>query len=285
MKNGSSIARKICWHDVTHEIFHVLTCCMLLASVASSQATQNRPEKLAYGADKANVPVAIAKIKQGDFGLVDIELIAQAGAVEAIPILKEQFVISQDPLTKEKLASALVKLGNKDEVYWNFLVEQATPALNSDAPSVSKFDSQGKRVPGLSSEFATWAEAHNILPSVAAQNARYWVPVKVMLLAETGDPRAVPLLRQGLLSPNYQIQAAAARGLAEAQDKDSIPLIVDACKRAPADEASAIAEPLAYFDDLQAQTAVQTYLTKDELQTLHDARTRGSTPYHYVAAQ
>jgi hypothetical protein len=70
----------------------------------------------------------------------------------------------------------------------------------------------------------------------------------VGLLALTGDPRAIPVLRRGLLSPNYQIEIIAALGLADFVDKGSIPLIIiEACSKAPAEAAAAIAEALVYF--------------------------------------
>ena len=247
--------------------------------VAYGQAGQPQPEKLAYGIDKANVPDAIAKVKSGDFALVHVELIAEAGAVEAIPILKEQFVRSQDPLKKAKIADALVRLGDKDDTYWDYLVQLVTPAIESDAPDFMSYDEQGKALPGPSPAFQAWAKVHNASPD--AEDSLYWLPGKVMMLGETGDPRAIPLLRQALLSPNHQIEAMAAQGLAEIQDKDSIPLIIEACQKAPAEAASAIADSLVYFDDPRAQGAVDTYIAKDTAKLLRDARAKGKKPFHY----
>ena len=248
--------------------------------VAYGQAGQPQPEKLAYGIDKANVPDAIAKVKSGDFALVHVELIAEAGAVEAIPILKEQFARSQDPLTKAKIAAALVRLGDKDDTYWDYLVQLATPAIESDAPDFMSYDEQGKALHGPSPAFLAWTKTHNASPE-AGEDSLYWLPGKVLLLGETGDPRAVPLLRQALLSPNHLIEAAAARGLAEIQDKDSIPMIIEACRKAPAEAASVIADSLVYFDDSRAQSAVDTYIAKDTAKLLRDARAKGKKPFHY----
>src|SRR5260370_39289585 len=79
----------------------------------------------------------------------------------------------------------------------------------------------------------------------------YLAPGPVGLLALTGDPRAVPLLRRALWSPNYMIEIMGAMGLAKIQDKESIPWIIEACRRAPAEAAAVIAESLIYFDDLK----------------------------------
>ncbi len=247
---------------------------------------QNQPNKLAYAADRANVPDAIAKVKSGDFALVHVEMIAEAGAVEAIPILKEQFLRSQDPFVKAKIASALVRLGDKDDIYRDFLVKQATPALESDAPDFMNFDPQAKTGAGPSPEFIAWAKAHNVPPNgpdgTAAEDAMYWFPGKVMLLGSTGDRRAIPLLRQALLSPNHMIEIAAANGLAEIQDEDSIPLIIEACKKAPAAVAGLIAESLIYFDDTEAKSAVDTYVPKDRAKILREARAQGKKlPYSH----
>jgi hypothetical protein len=100
------------------------------------------------------VPDAIAKVKSGEFAAVHVDMIATAHAVEAIPILKQQFVrVKDDPLLKAKIAAALVRLGDKDHTYWDFLAKVATPALQSDAPEFMSYDSQGKAIPAPSPEF------------------------------------------------------------------------------------------------------------------------------------
>jgi hypothetical protein len=251
----------------TREIMLLFAWCALLTGVAYGQTEQSQPDKLAYGADKANVSEAIDKVKQGNFALVHIELIAKAHAVQAIPILKTQFVRSQEPRTKAKIASALVRLGDKDDTYWDFLVKQATLAVESPAPML--VNPQGKSEPGqLSPAFVDWASAHNVSPDPV-----YGLPGYVILLGETEDPRAVPLLQRGLLSPNYFIETAAAEGLAQIQDKDSIPLIIEACQRAPSDVAAAIAlHSLIHFNDPRAQSAVDSYLPKDTVKAIREEK-------------
>jgi hypothetical protein len=68
------------------------------------------------------------------------------------------------------------------------------------------------------------------------------------------------------------IEIFAAMGLAEIGDKESIPLIIDASKRAPAEPAAAIAESLVYFDDISAQSAVDQLVPKDRAKLVRDAR-------------
>lgn len=266
--------------QINRNVNLLLVLSALLIAVAYGQ--QNQPNSLAYAADRSNVPDAIAKLKSGNFALVHVELIAKAGAVEAIPFLKEQFVRSQDPLIKAKIASALVRLGDRDDLYWDFIVKQATPAVESDAPDFMNFDSQSGTGSGPSPEFSTWAKAHGVSPESAGQDSMYWLPGKLMLLASTGDQRAISLLRRALLSPNHQIEIAAAMGLAELHDKDSVPLIIEACKRSPAGAAAAIAESLVYFNDAEAQSAVDTYVPKERAKLLRESREQGKkSPLSY----
>lgn len=256
---------------------NLLMLAALLTAMAYGQ--QNQPNSPAYTADKANVADAIAKLKSGHFALVHVDMIAKAGAVEAIPTLKEQFSRGQDPLVKARIASALVKLGDKDDIYWDFLVKQVTPAVESDAPDFMNFDPQAKTGAGPSPDFVAWANAHNVPPNgpngSAAEDVMVWFPGKVLLLGLTGDRRAIPLLRQALLSPNHMVENAAAIGLAEIHDRDSIPLIIEACKKAPPAAAGLIAESLIYFDDAEAQSAVDTYVAKDRAKLLREDKARG----------
>ncbi len=96
-------------------------------------------------------------------------------------------------------------------------------------------------------------------------------------MANTGDPRGVPLLRAvPLKSPNFMMVKLAADGLAQAKDKDSVPLIIDACKRALASAAELLAESLVYFDDPDAQKAVDQYVTPKTAKIFRVARANGT---------
>jgi len=196
----------------------------LVASIAYGQAVQTQAGTRSYELNKTNVDGAIARVKSGNFLAVDVDMIRRGGAVEAIPILKEQFVRVREPLLKGKIASVLVSLGSKDDSYWDFLVRLAAPALESDAPDFMSYDSQGRSKPGPSPEFAAWAKGHDVTPNgpngTAAEDSVYIFPAEVALLGTTRDPRAIPLLRRGLLSPNH-MRAAPPFAVFEGRDKDS----------------------------------------------------------------
>jgi hypothetical protein len=254
-----------------------LVCCALLISSAYRQEKPNQPEKLAYAVDPANVPDAIANLKSGKFAAVHVDMIVRAGAVEAIPSLKEQFVRVEDPMLRAKIAGALVIFhADKDDTYWNFLLKYATPALESDAPDFLNYDAQGKSSSGPSPKFEAWMKTHNLSPSSELfENSFYMMPISMLMLGWTRDARSIPLLRRGLASPNHQIEIFAVMGLAEIGDKGSIPLIIDACRRAPADAAAAMAQFLVYFDDPAAQSAVDQYVPKDRAKMYREARAQG----------
>jgi HEAT repeat protein len=208
----------------------------LLPRLSHGQATQRPPTAL----DDA---IATASSKSSVVSPRDVVVIAEAGSVQAIPALEEQFKRATDVDTKVSIASGLVKLKDRDNTYWNFLLEQATLAVDSNTPDPVYSQSQGKMaVP--SPELQAWADAHNASVDAAWQNAAIEIPGKVLQLATTGDPRGIPLLRRGLESHNYLIAAEAAKGLAQIQDKQSIPLIIAAAQKAPTGYSSLIAESL-----------------------------------------
>ncbi len=251
---------------------------------AQTQSPQQPPleqaGKLPYGVDRANVPDAIAKVKSGDFFALHVDVIARADAVEAIPLLREQFARIQDPLLKDKIAAALVRLGDKDEIYWNYLVKEAKVALDNDAPSFVSYDAEGKTVGGPSPEFEAWLanRGESVDPGAFLENLTYFLPGKVLNLGWSRDPRAVPYLREGLNSANRMIQIMAALGLAEIGDDDSIPFIINACQKAPKEVALVIAESLVYFDDNSAQSAVDQFIPKETARIFREARSTGQKP-------
>jgi HEAT repeat protein len=105
----------------------------------------------------------------------------------------------------------------------------------------------------------------------------YTLPGDVMMMAITGDPRGIPILRQGLSSSNYGVRNAALVGLALIQDKDSIPAMIQAANNAPPGMRDLLARPLVFFDDPRAQTASQEMIKdKRVLQKMQEtARTKG----------
>jgi HEAT repeat protein len=260
-------------------MFRILLSCGLLAGIAHGQA-DHAQQATRPVASKSKVAVAVARVRAGNFNGYDVELIREAGAIEAIPDLEKQFARASEPLDKAKIAVALLALGDKKDVHWNFLVQLVKPVLESDAPNPVQNDPLGKAMPGLSLEFIAWTKSHNQSPDEAGEDAIYVFPGEMLLLGGTRDPRAIPLLRQALSSPNEMIEIAAARGLAEIQDASSVPLIVDLCKKAPAETASLIAESLVYFDDPQAQSAVDAYVPKEKAKALRETRKKGEGALH-----
>jgi HEAT repeat protein len=285
--------RKIGFRCAMLGIFPLWVLCILTISMADGQGEQTQAYRRAEERFQniGSVADAVKKVKQGKFGGVHVEEIARAGAVEAIPALKEQFARSLDPSQKDDLdpgnkaeiASALVRLGDKDPIYWDFLVKQANEAIESDAPFPREFDSRGKMLDDhFSPAFLQWAKDQGLSPGDAGQKAVYELPGKLVFLGETGDPRGLPLLRRAMSSSNYMIQIMAAKGLAKLLDKDSIPVIVAACERAPADMVAAIAEALAFYDDPQAQSAAETYLPKELVKALRETRqVPGNDPFFH----
>jgi hypothetical protein len=240
--------------------------CPLPLRLAHAQEVQNTPTEL---------DSAMARVGAGDVSNPrDVVVIANAGAVQAVPVLEEQFKRATDVDTKLSIAAGLVKLKVRDDTYWNFLLEQATLAVDSNIPDSVFSESQGKAVM-LGPELEIWAGAHNVSVNTAAQYARYDYPRKVLPLATSGDPRGIPLLRRALQARNYLIVIWGAMGLAQIQDKESIPLIIAAAKRAPSGFDGAIAEPLIYFDDVQAQSAVDAHIPRDKAALLREARVQG----------
>lgn len=188
---------------------------------------------------------------------------------ETVAILKKNFGNTQDERRKAEIASALIHLGDKEDTYWDFLLRMATSLLEGEVSSALKNDAQGKPIEGPSSEDA-WAKQDAISNKMLTF---------IETVAETPDPRGVRILQRALSSPNSDIQILAAAGLARAQDKDAVPLIIDACKNASPQVASAIAvQTLVYFDDPRAQNAVDQYASKEAAKFAREQKAGGVGP-------
>ena len=193
----------------------------------------------------------IHELKGGYFGPTTDQEIQDASTGQLILVLKEKFERDHDFEIKDKIASALVRLGDQDNLYWNYLVERVEQALSFDAPSSACIDPADCP----SKQYIAWAKAHHVDDASTEASELRDAFQRIELLAYTRDPRAIPILRRALQSQDWQVQSSAAEGLAELRDKGSISLIVNACKQAPAPEARAIAGALELFDDPAASQA------------------------------
>ncbi len=228
---------------------------------------------------------AIDRVQRNDLGTGPVDalsfvgVIADARAVQALPVLEQYYARTSDREIKPGVASALVRMGDKKDEYWVYLVTLARPAVESDAPDA--FGMLIGESSDISPQFKAWAGAHSLSVEAAFKLVMQDLPARLAPLAKTGDPRGVPLLRKGLSSPNIMIATLAADGLAQAHDNDSIPRIIDACKRAPANTAHFFAESLLFFDDRRAENTFALYFPDVNIQ---DARKfRGDAPFGRLA--
>jgi HEAT repeat protein len=220
-----------------------------------------------FGQDATPKPPSLAheidRLKSGTFDLFDVKFFAQVPPEQAIPVLEAQFEPTKDASLKASIASVLVRLGDKDDTYWNFVVKKATEAVESDEPTPVP-DPQGQTGTNqMNPTFVAWAKAHDLSIGEAFEHVMYDTPGFVGWLGSTGDRRAIPLLQRALSSQNFMIQVSGAEGLAEIQDKDSVRLIIQACQRNPNIARAMSMFSLIYFDDPEAQRFVDANLPKD----------------------
>jgi hypothetical protein len=170
---------------------------------------------------------------------------------------------------QQAVMQVLQRRWDNDDVYWNFLVKYARPAVECDSPDFAIYDPEGKAAADRNPAFDAWVKAHNLAPEELSDVLE--LPGRLLLLGWSRDPRAVPLLHEALSSPNHLFQIDAAMGLAEIGERNSIPWIVEACKNAPPNAAEAIAQALVYFDDDKARSAVNQFIPKEKADAYRNA--------------
>lgn len=176
--------------------------------------------------------------------------------LKAIPMLQDAFNKASHAFARENIASTLMQLGQKDDVYWSILSKRAQEIVDSTAPDPVLYDANGKGIRGAySPEFLEWVKTNKLSQNDAIYEHLGEFPVELEMMGDVGDPRGLPILRKGLSSPNCAVRSAAAQGLAVLQDKNSIPLIIEAARKAPLEMQWVIAQPLVAFDDPKARAA------------------------------
>lgn len=206
---------------------------------------------------------AIERVHGNDLGegSVDamsyINWIAYDKGKEGMSALEEYYSRTTDPHIKAGVASLLVRMGNKNTLYWSHLVALAEKAIQSDAPEPFNLMAD-KRDNPISLDFKIWANGHDMSLEKALTVAK-GLAQDLAPLAKTGDARGIPLLRKALRSPILLVSSLAASGLAQANDVSSLPLIVEACRRLPPESAHFLADSLLFFDDALAQSTFRFY--------------------------
>jgi hypothetical protein len=169
------------------------------------------------------------------------------------------FERAADKIDRQRIAMALVRLGETDNRYWEFLRRHAEAAVASDMPYPFKVDSRGETVRGneFAPEFVAWCKQRGVEPGSAAAEALGSHVLDVLFVAMAADPRGFDLLLRALSARNYLLVLPAAQGLARLQDPRAVRPLIDASRRVPAEIGQTIGTALAFFNDADAQAAAE----------------------------
>lgn len=190
-----------------------------------------------------------------------ISRLAASGDARAEAVLRKVFTRADQKAAKQVAASWLVKMDRSDRAHFDLLVGYARSAVESDVPFPGAFDDNGQLIRHrVSEEFIEWCKDRHLDPQVVAQRSVYAYAADVKHLARAEDERAVPILTQGLKSPNYLIVVASAQGLALLKESRALPEILQAVDRVPMDIRRGLALTLLVFDDPVAQATAEKYI-------------------------
>lgn len=178
-----------------------------------------------------------------------------AGDPAAVCNIEDIFEATSQIALKERIASILMRIGVRDQVYFDFLSKQAEESLEVDAPWAELFDPNTGQVTGINPAFMLWCKKHNLTPAQVFEDARYKVPIPWLYLASAGDQRAFNILLKGLHAENKMIVGYAALGLAKLQNSSAIDPLIAAASETTIGVKYQIAQALWFFNDPKAKTA------------------------------
>lgn len=243
-------------------------------ALAVSAATSARPPQHRDPQDAADRDPLLAFERNSAPELVDhyfdlpsapilvIRRLIYLGDPRVIPALRAAFDRQREPLPREFIAAALVRLGETDPVYFNNIAGAARDALEADLP----YDSSLAAVVAKSSvlqgqeEIQAWAQAHNVSAAEALYRATIEIPGAVEALALTADKRSVPILLLALRSPNFLVVREGALGLGRMREASAIGPIIAACQRLGPEDRPWIAKSLLYFPSRKARDAARSII-------------------------
>jgi HEAT repeat protein len=147
--------------------------------------------------------------------------------------------------------------------------------VNSQAPYPLVYDANGKSISGvINPDFLEWCKNNSLSKEKALGDQLNSFPAELLFMASTGDSRGLQILRRGLQSQNHGVRAVSAAGLATLQDRNSIPLIIEAAGKAPQEARWPIAQHLLSFEDHNADKAAEELISDKKL--LSDLKQRAT---------
>lgn len=180
-----------------------------------------------------------------------------------LPALRDAFMLEGENLTRQFLAAALVRLGDTDPRYFDYVARAALDAVNSDVPyrdSLAMLAATANGSPQLHNEIRAWAQAHGVSLIQGIRTATIELPAAVEALGEAVDRRSLPIFLRGLESPNVLIIREAAFGLARLHDSAAVQPIITVCRRLDPAERPWVAKSLLYFHSKKAQKAASAMI-------------------------
>jgi hypothetical protein len=183
---------------------------------------------LVLGQDQAELDKLLAELNVTvDSGT--LYKLQQIGGPRVTAALRAAFETQEEKRSRQDLAIALIRLGDKDDKYYRYLEAFAKEAVDSDAPDMFVYGADGVVLKPVqwSPEFYAWSAQHGMTIEAAVKQSFQTFPSDIGLFAEAAkDPRGTELLRRGLESHNPLVVSTCALILVGINDTASIPLVL-----------------------------------------------------------
>lgn len=149
------------------------------------------------------------------------------GNAEAVAQIKQRFHESTSREERRDIVRHLVMFHHADPEHFDYLLEIGGQALQDPIPfSVESAWDGTSHVPELSEQFVAWARAHEMSLEDAGR-AGMEQAQDFGLVATSGGPLVLPVLREALLAESGMMFLSAARALARLGDERSIQTIYE----------------------------------------------------------
>ena len=255
-------------HVTVHVCLAAAVCSVALGQPSQQPNSKDAGREILLAFSRRSAPELVSHYfdqpDQPRIQLFVIRRLISLGDPRAIPALRNAFETQTQPLTREFIAAALVRLGEADRKYFDYVAGRAREAVNSDLPYSSRSVTAAVTWDGGDfeepEEVRSWARDHNVPIVQAVWNATVEIPAAVQALAVARDRRSVPILLEALRSPNFLVVQEAAFGLARMHETSAIAPIIAIRRGLDAKNRPWMAKPLLYFSSKEAQEAARSMI-------------------------
>lgn len=237
---------------------------VLLGTAAMIALAEQRPTDQQF---KAGLPERLRGPIDANFY---VDVLSRPSDPAMLSALRAAFTSKASVPEREIVAAILLRLGDRSDIYFNYLAGPAKVAVEDRTPQARRNDAKIDDPIEYTPEFTKWCEENHKDPKEILDLQYHVYPRVLQQLALAQDARSREIFRKGVESPLLFVLLASVEGLGRLHDTAALPSIIRAVSRDRENLALPVAMQLPWFRDPEAERWIDLLVPDPVLKKIPD---------------